>query len=141
MELNDFCNQYKIKPETVKKRLNEIPGYSKVDGKITFEEGTRYPTRKNKSVKTTQDKYYAILHATNKNQYIDHTYIHVTESRFNILLGELLKNGLLIRNETNNKYGANSYDISYKTAEKFSQNKKSLIMALINQVIKLHTVF
>ena len=48
MRIEDLAKHARVKPDTIKRRLDEILGWTKSDDEIRFIKGTRYPYEKNK---------------------------------------------------------------------------------------------
>lgn len=130
-----------VKEETVIRRLSDIRGWKKVDGDIIFLKGTRYPYEKNRvKLKDTLDKYYAILKATNRNRYIDHNYLNVTEDVFSLMTEELVKMGYLQKNNSNNPYGANSYEMTFLSSKIIKKSKLAIIREMREVISDLATI-
>lgn len=117
MRIEDLAKHARVKPDTIKRRLDEILGWTKSDDEIRFIKGTRYPYEKNKvSLKDAYDRYYAVLKATSRNRFIDHHYLNISQESFDVLINELVRINYLIENNTHNPYGANAYDLSFEAA-------------------------
>ena len=112
--LEQFAERSNVKPETVKRRIKDIPGVEYVDRKYRVIPGTRYPMKKSRigKAKTAGNRCVSILKALDSGCYIDGSYFDIGEEEFSNILDMLEDNGLIKPNESLNQYGSNGYDIT-----------------------------
>ena len=126
MTIEEFLIISDVKESTIHKRKKEIPGLTYINGEYKIIDGTRYPYNLgNSKLKEQEDKILALLKATSRNRYIDHKMLKLQKKQFERLLNELERNGYIEENGTNNPFGANAYDLTFKGAElvQLSRNK------------------
>ncbi len=140
--LEQFAERSNVKPETVKRRIKDIPGVEYVDRKYRVIPGTRYPMKKNciGRAKTAGNQCVSILKALNLRCYIDGSYLDIGEKDFSDILAMLKDNDFIKPNESLNQYGSNGYDITLAGCDylKDTKHKENMIkQATIRDVISL----
>lgn len=115
MTLSEFAHISNKKEKTIRKNKAKIPGVEEVDGELIFPAGTRYPYNlRGTRLDSTKKRIVTLLKATSREEYIDHTMLRMEKVRFDSMTDELLREGYLKENGTNNPYGANRYDVKRK---------------------------
>ena len=140
--LERFAKRSDVKPETVKKRIKDIPGVEYVDRKYRVVPGTRYPMKKSRigKTKTAGNQCISVLKALDSKRYIDGSYLNVGEEEFSDILDMLKDNGFIKSNESLNQYGSNGYDITLAGCDYLNDAKlkeKMIKQATIRDVISL----
>lgn len=102
--------------KTIRNNLNKIKGYDKDKLECPIPNGSRYPYRKN-CISKRLPISFIIVSATYAARYIDATYFVGSEERFEMLVDDLVQNGILVKNKTNNRYGCNGYDVTLRGEE------------------------
>lgn len=112
MTIDEFSKNCGVKITTVKKNMERIPGVEYINREYRIMEGTRYfYTNRSKSLENS-DRLYMILKALNKNLYIDSEILKCSEKYFNDLLEQLVEAKLIEKNNSQNKYGSNGFNIT-----------------------------
>ena len=115
MTLSEFAHISNKKEKTIRKNKAKIPGVKEVDGELIFPAGTRYPYNlRGTRLDSTEKRIVTLL-----KEYIDHTMLRMEKVRFDSMTDELLREEYLMKNGTNNPYGANQYDVT----RKYTDNK------------------
>ena len=108
MTLSEFAHISNKKEKTIRKNKAKIPGVEEVDGELIFPAGTRYPYNlRGTRLDSTEKRIVTLLKATSREEYIDHTMLRMEKVRFDSMTDELLREEYLMKNGTNNPYGAN----------------------------------
>ena len=135
MTLSEFAHISNKKEKTIRKNKAKIPGVKEVDGELIFPAGTRYPYNlRGTRLDSTEKRIVTLLKATSREEYIDHTMLRMEKVRFDSMTDELLREEYLIKNGTNNPYGANQYDVTRKYTDNKDviEKKNSSITAKIS---------
>ncbi|MCD7881227.1 MAG: carotenoid oxygenase family protein [Clostridiales bacterium] len=107
-ELSEKCN---ISEQQIQKRWKDIPGITKEKGELHIPTGTRYPFDAHRyrftNIRKRRD---ALLKATYKNRFVDCEMLKMEKPEFDSMVDELVHEGYLRENGTDNQYGVNKYD-------------------------------
>lgn len=107
-ELSEKCN---ISEQQIQKRWKDIPGIAKENGELHIPIGTRYPFDAHRyrftNIRKRRD---ALLKATYKNRFVDHKMLKMEKPEFDSMVAELVHEGYLRENGTDNQHGVNKYD-------------------------------
>ena len=131
--LEEFARHYNLKPATIKKNIERIPGVEYVDRKYRVLEGTRYFYVSRSEIKTQSDQIFVILKALDNRRFVDEEILNCTKNEFNNLLNQLQKEGLIEENSSQNQYGANGYSLTLKGIE-YSKMEKRQFMKYITEI-------
>ena len=115
MTFDEFRRMYNVSEGTIRKRARkgEIPGMNCILNEYQIMSGTRYPYNvRGTRIKKYSDRVYIILKATSENYYVDEKMLKISKNQFDLIINELLANGLLIKNNEENPYGSNPYDVT-----------------------------
>ncbi len=133
VSIDTFAKRYGLKSNTVKKNIDKVVGAYYKDGVYYIPDSCRYPYNlKNIKFKSRNDRKYVILRATSENKFVDNNTVGVSKKSFDLMIGELIRDQLLQYNGTNDKNGANSYDVTDYADRviKEKNNKSSIINEL-----------
>ena len=142
MTVKEFVEQYsnckELSAKTIRKNLSKIKDYG-ADNDSPIPNGSRYPYRRN-CISKMLTTSFIIVSATYAARYIDATYFGISEVQFRRYVEELIQKGILVKNQTNNKYGCNGYDVSPRGEEWLSAKKieyADRICTYLNELISL----
>lgn len=148
ISLDQFSELSRIRPTTIKKRADDIPGLIfTTDGYLALK-GTRYPHKHRKyKLDSSAKRRYILLRAINANEYISHEELSMDEADFNLMLRQCKDIGLLEKRELPNQFGANGYvctaageDFVLNHAKHYDDNKwirfENMIPELVEAAVK-----
>ena len=134
MTIEEFSRAYNIQVSTVKKNLEKIPGVEYVDLKWRVLEGTRYFYSVRSKIQNNFDRIILILKALNNNQFIDYTMLNCSKHDFDQLITQLAESKLIVKNNSQNTYGTNSFSIT-RTGMEYVQYSKEKTVKLLTELL------
>lgn len=118
-----FANCKTPSSKTIIKNLHKIKGYDKDNLECPIPNGSRYPFDK-RYVSKNCDISFVIAEATYGNRYIDASYFGIYDDQFKRHVDELVEDGILEKNTSNNKYGCNEYNFVPSGIEWLSKKRE-----------------
>lgn len=134
MTIEEFSRAYNIQVSTVKKNVEKIPGVEYVDLKWRVLEGTRYFYSVRSKIQNNFDRIILILKALNNNQFIDYTMLNCSKHDFDQLITQLAESKLIVKNNSQNTYGTNSFSIT-RTGMEYVQYSKEKTVKLLTELL------
>lgn len=136
IELSEFAEMVKKKPETILKRKNDIPVIKKFGTEWYALTGTRYPCKvKSFKIKCGLDRRYVLLKAIDDYKYVNSKMLGIFPNEFNMMIRDFLNVELIEENYNGNTYGANAYTTTCK-GEKIIKKSKTTATKIIKSILK-----
>lgn len=112
MTIKELADISAVSIKTARQKINTIPGIVRTeDGEYEIPEGSRYPYDVHRyKLDSIGKRCAALLDATYRYRFVDHEILKMPRESFETLIQELLGAGLLRRNGSLNRFGANRYD-------------------------------
>ena len=132
MTVEELASISGLKEKTIRKNILKVKGARFSDnGRVFIPEGSRYPYSLHRYKLDSIDKRrIALLDATNRFRFVDHNDLKMSKKSFVTMLNELLDQGFLQENGSNNLFGANRYD----TTLLYQQNKAEIKKMNLNTI-------